>query len=154
MVEPSLDFDAWAAVAARMLRLDLEGRAAVLEELEIESPVWDDAEAYWARALAAELASGSFARAQRYAALCCQELAARKAGSSEREIVADATVDAVAPLCDPLPFAPSTIEEALARIAASSPQGPRSARCDDTDPTLIPTDPLETVTLPFARVAP
>ena len=154
MDEPSLDFDAWAALAAHMLRLDIEARTAILEELDIGLPAWEEAEAYWARALASDLASASFARAQRYASFCCRELAARKARSNAPEIAADATVDVATPLGDPLPFASGSIEEALVRIAASSRQGPRSERRDDADSTLIPTDPLEAVTLPFVRVAP
>lgn len=105
MVDLAEDFEAWAALAARVRILPDAARAIVLERAGV-SRVWDAVNEEWSRRMNDEIRSGALARPNRYLALCEAELA-------RSEEVAPATLAdvALAPSAAPLPFSAQATAE-------------------------------------------
>jgi len=126
---PALDFDAWAAMAARLLGLHAEERLEALQQHDIEPEEWDASDKYWAGLLAREIGAGDLGRAGRYARGCAEELARRRAASEARAAVASSDVAETA-VClrpiqlPPLPFAAGQRVPSPGPIVAASDERP------------------------------
>src|ERR1700734_2492397 len=83
--ENPLDFEAWAALSARMLGRTLDERLDMLEELDVRSADWMRSDEHYASALAADLAEGRMERPERYAGKCVAELERRKRAPQQAE---------------------------------------------------------------------
>lgn len=101
--EAEIDFATWAALSARLLKLDQEARFDVLEEREIDPAVFARAEARWVMALSDDLAIEKMDRVDLYAACCAAEMQRRAAPEPEPE---------------PKPSAPATAEPAPIKAPA------------------------------------
>jgi hypothetical protein len=74
----ALDFDGWAELSARLLQLDPEARADVLDERDLPVEEWSRADEHWNKVLAGEIVAGEMGRATAYGLRCAAELARRK----------------------------------------------------------------------------
>ena len=76
------DFEAWAAVSARLLKRSADERAAVLTDLALAS-VWAGADAHWRRCIADDVAADRDERPARYSAVCAEEMLRRRREAGE-----------------------------------------------------------------------
>lgn len=65
--EVPLDFDAWADLSARLVKLDEEAREKLLEESDLDLDTWTQCERHYGLLLAADLRAGRMERAKAYA---------------------------------------------------------------------------------------
>jgi hypothetical protein len=78
----ALDFDGWADLSARLLRLDREARADLLDERDLPVEEWDRVDEHWSGVLADEVIAGDMERAREYGRRCAEELARRTAAAT------------------------------------------------------------------------
>jgi hypothetical protein len=102
--EAEIDFETWAALSARQLKLDQEARFDLLEEREIDPAAYARAEERWVMALSDDLSAERMDRVDLYAACCAAEMQRRKETKQET-----ADVVALAPAPIKAPEAPATV---------------------------------------------
>ncbi len=96
--ETEIDFETWADLSARMLKLDQEARFDLLEEREIDPGDFARAEQRWVTALSDDLSAEKMDRVDLYAARCAAEMQRRKEPREQPATVAvKATVEVTAP---------------------------------------------------------
>jgi hypothetical protein len=128
--EAGIDFETWAALSARLLKLDQEARFDLLEEREIDPTDFLRAEARWVKALSDDLSNDRMDRVDAYASLCAAEMQ-RRAAIKEQEPIAVA-----AP-------APAPIEKRLAHTPAPA----KPAKQSEPPPLAPPPPPPPPVVL-------
>src|SRR4051812_50189228 len=74
-----LDFDAWAALSARLLEQNEEARLDILAAAELHASDFSRCDEHWSMQIVHDLVAGRMERAQRYGAVCAAELKRRKA---------------------------------------------------------------------------
>lgn len=115
-----LDFEAWAALSARLLQLEDEERFDVLAEAEVEPDDYVRCDAHWSVVIARDIAAGSMARAEVYGAKCAEELK-RRAEAKDAPAAVTSLAAAAAP--PPAPAAVEVPDEITAPITAPKPAG-------------------------------
>ncbi len=65
--EVPLDFDAWADLSARLVKLDEEAREKLLDESGLDLDAWTRCDRHYGLLLAADLRAGRLERAKAYA---------------------------------------------------------------------------------------
>lgn len=119
--EAEIDFETWADLSARMLKLDQEARFDLLEEREIDPADFARAEQRWVMALSDDLSAEKMDRVDLYAARCAAEMQRRKEAKSEQAAVvveAPAPIKAVAPSEPAVAPAPVAAKEVVAPFVA------------------------------------
>jgi hypothetical protein len=96
------DFEAWARVAAHLLRRDADEQLAILRSLEL-ADVFPQANAVWSAALREDVARRQTTRVSRYGQLCAEEMRRRQ---SEAALEDTAPQDPAAVRRAVLPFRP------------------------------------------------
>ncbi len=78
---PSLGFDEWLAISARLSAGDAAEQPAMLAEHSIEPVIWVSCDAYWLTVLAGDIAKRDYDRTARFAEACAsaKELCAAQA---------------------------------------------------------------------------
>jgi hypothetical protein len=111
--EVPVDFEAWTALSALFLDTTMDARIEILDEQHIEPEDWERSDEHHLRALAADLAAGRMARAERYAAACAAEIERRKTlpAAPADETPVEAPAEPVPP-AQPVP--PAVVEPAAA----------------------------------------
>lgn len=99
-----MDFETWAALSARLLKLDQEARFDLLEERQLDPADFARAEERWVMALSDDLSAEKMARVDFYAARCAGEMQRRRE-AKEAPVVAPAPV----PVSTPLAAAPAPV---------------------------------------------
>jgi hypothetical protein len=79
------DFDAWAAVSAKLLGRSKGDTEHLLLSLGVAA-TWPTAEAFWSRTIARDLMTHQLERIRRYADKCAQELERRRKGRSNERM--------------------------------------------------------------------
>lgn len=82
---PGMDFEAWAALSARMLKADAETRFDVLEECGVSPDEWSESDMRYLALLAEDVEAGRLDRAQVYGRLCAAEMERRLQRSQKDE---------------------------------------------------------------------
>ncbi|MEP7120949.1 MAG: hypothetical protein ABJE95_08575 [Byssovorax sp.] len=103
--EAEIDFETWAELSARLLKLDQEARFDFLEEREIDPASYARAEQRWVMALSDDLSAEEMGRVDLYASKCAAEMARRAAAPAE---VGPADVETPTPLEAPVAPVPAT----------------------------------------------
>jgi len=118
-----LDFEAWAALSARLLQLEDEERFDVLAEAEVEPDDYARCDAHWSVAIARDIAAGSMARAEVYGAKCAEELKRRteEKGAPAAAPAKEVAAAPVAPVAAPAPVAPVALPAPVAPPAVVAP---------------------------------
>jgi hypothetical protein len=120
-----LDFETWAALSARCVKLTARERDPVLAEAEIPPEAWAAAEARWEAEIEKDLEASALDRPKLYGALCAAELERRKASRAlaEAPTFAERTLTSVpmeaAPPEDALPFCREHSPEFAAYLAST-----------------------------------
>ncbi len=114
------DFEAWAAVSARLRKRGRERQNAILRQLGI-AEVWPAANEAWTKVLSEDMAADRLQRVNRYGQICAEEIKRRRAAS------------APAPPSTGLPPAtaqppPSINERTAASTSAASSSPPASSQ--------------------------
>ena len=120
--ETEIDFETWADLSARMLKLDQEGRFDFLEEQEIDPADFARAEQRWVTALSDDLSAEKMDRVDLYAARCAAEMQRRKEMKSEpaaKVVDVPVPIKALVPAKSPAVLAPAPAKEIIAPFAAS-----------------------------------
>jgi hypothetical protein len=91
-----MEFEAWAALSARLSKRSEEERAALLSAEKVEPEAYRDADRRWSAAIEADLAAGKPRRAERYGAACAAEVARRRRPAPPAEPCEAAPVAATA----------------------------------------------------------
>jgi hypothetical protein len=98
---PTLSFDAWADLSARLMGLEQDRRFEVLDEQKVPPKEWTRCDQHYVRALGTDVAQGRRERVEIYGRKCAEEMDRRsKAGA------APAPPEQPAPKADPPPDAP------------------------------------------------
>ena len=119
--DAEIDFEAWADLSARMLKLDQEARFDLLEEREIDPTDFMRAEQRWVMALSDDLSAEKMDRVDLYAARCAAEMQRRKEAKLEpTAVVVD--VEALAPIMKALaPIEPAAVPASVPAKEAVAP---------------------------------
>ncbi len=115
--ETEIDFETWADLSARLLKLDQEARFDFLEEREIDPGDYARAEERWVMALSDDLSAERMDRVDIYAARCAAEMQRRKETKQQTPAVA-AEAPAPTPLETPAEPAPVPAREIAAPFLA------------------------------------
>lgn len=128
---PPLDFETWAALSARLLKLDAEQRYDILEARGVSPEDWMQSEEQHFATLAADIGAGRMDRAEHYGQVCAAEMERRRRGEPEEtpEHVEPEATDPMA-TASPIVGAPAVVitEEVPSYLrvpaaAAASPEG-------------------------------
>jgi len=120
--ELPLDFDAWAALCARMVRRGEDERRAILAEQGVEPEVWRRCDEHHAATLAHDAAEGEGTLAKRYGALCAAEMQRRRSALSA-PAPEPQSAPPPAPVAEPAPESPpqEEIPSFLREVSISVP---------------------------------
>jgi hypothetical protein len=115
--EPDLgaDFDAWAAVSARLLGRAAPEHAALLAALGIGDG-WAASDAKWTARLARDMSNGVLDLVDRYGAICAREMELRQTAEAEW------SVERYARYCAELYSWPEQAEQVHARHGLAAPE--------------------------------
>lgn len=163
--EGDIDFETWAELSARLLKLDQEARFDFLEEREIDPADYARAEQRWVMTISDDLSAEKMDRVDLYASKCAAEMARRAAAPAE---VGRADVETLAPLEAPVAAAPAPSREVttppVALFAMDPPNpllSPTVAPVNELPPTpavvfsaQVPAAPAAVVSIPAVVRAP
>lgn len=136
------DFDAWARVAARLMKRSPEQRHDILVELELDH-IWQRADAKWSQRITDAIIDDDLSLADRYGRACAEEIEHRRAETETAATEAQppaaigTTLAAISfkPNVAPLPLAATTMASTRPRDPAvpfsGSAVAPRPHNPDD-----------------------
>ena len=130
------DFEAWAAVSARLLKRNEEERSAIIDNLEL-SDVWAEADEHWSQQISAGVSADDMRLANRYGEICAVEILARRAAGGTQT----ARPTPPTPPPQPPPAESPSARQQLVGPQAAGPPAPIGAALPVTSPQLATTEP-------------
>jgi hypothetical protein len=121
---PLLDFEAWSDLAARMVKRDEAGRAAVLAQEGIDPAAWARCDEHYNRVIVDDVVNDRRGRREAYGRKCSEELARRRAEAAN-VTPAPGVSEAPEPPAPPsLPAASSDEPAPITEVSRAAPEPP------------------------------
>lgn len=140
-----LDFETWSALSARLLHLGVEEKLSILERQGVALEDWTYSDERHAAALAADVAAGEMARAERYGRACAAEIERRRRGEAA---VANAPAPAEGAVPKATPATPLVTGARPASGAEAVPSYMREPMAADAAPRAAPPSLAGTMAAP------
>lgn len=157
---PELDFDAWAALSARLLDLDEIDKLEILADHDLALDDWREIDRRHQDVLVADVLAGRLDRPKRYGQACAEEMARRQKAEAEQPsagVVDEATAPAEPaappappPVTAPAPAAPPSAPE----LRGPPPSEPGASPGDTREMRVIRREDVARPALPFVAPAP